>query len=58
MRDWEGDVVVVDAVFDMVINLKSLSWLECNRSRGEELVDLAIYFFLWDIQHFPLLLEA
>jgi len=57
VHDWEGDVVVVDAVFDMVINLESLSWLEYNRRRSKQLFDLAIHFVLWDIERLPLLLE-
>lgn len=57
VHDWEGDVVVVDAVFDMVINLESLSWLEYNRRRSKQLFDLAIYFVLWDIERLPLLLK-
>ena len=57
VHDGEGDVVVVDALFDMIINFKSLSWLEYDRRRSKELVHLAIDFFLWDVEHFPLLLK-
>lgn len=57
VRDWEGDVVVVDAVFDVVVDLESLSWLEYNWRRGKQSFDLAIYFCFWDVEHFPLLLK-
>ena len=57
VHNWESNIVVIDAVFDVVINLESLSWLEYDWRSGKEFFNLAVYFFLWDVEHLPLLLK-